>query len=73
MQGVRPGVGLHSFQGVEEHCNGLGRDNRVRQPLRSNTALELVADDALPGAPVLPYLQGSASRGDQKAVLPRLS
>ena len=73
MQGVRRVVGRHSFENMEEHCNGVGRDNWVRQPLCSNTALELVADTAVVGDPVLPYLPGGTSRNAQKAVLHQLS
>jgi hypothetical protein len=66
-------MGRHSFQSMAEHCNGLGRAYRIRQSLCRDTVLELVADTALFGAPVLPYLQGSRSWDDQKAVLPELS
>jgi hypothetical protein len=58
---------------MEEYCNGLGRDNWVCHALCSDTAVELVADNGLVGAPVLPYLQGSRSRDNQKAFLPQLS
>lgn len=55
MPGVRRVVGRHSFRGMEEHCNGLERDNWVRQPLCSDIALELVADTTILGASLLPY------------------
>lgn len=67
MQGVRRVVGRDSLPRMEENFDGLGRNNWSCRALFSDAAVELVADNCVVGALVLPYLQGSGSRDDQEA------